>query len=96
VKGNSVRDADFFNFTQPGPYPEEDQGSIKVFIKMGITKLSSPYPPAKDYYKERMQMAKSVKVPTRPAALKVQVGWKMIEISPLMRSVHAVRTTSTC
>jgi hypothetical protein len=47
---------------------------------MGITELSSPLPPTKDYRKQRTQRAKGVNVPTRPAALKVQIGWKMIEV----------------
>ena len=80
AKGTSIIDADFFNFPPPSVDPGEDPASGTASLKMGITKLSSPLPPTKDYRKHRMQRAKGVKVPTRPAALKVQVGWKMIEM----------------
>jgi len=80
AKGTSIIDADFFNFPPPSVDPGEDPASGTASLKMGITELSSPLPSTKDYHKQRMQRAKGVKVPTRPAALKVQVGWKMIEV----------------
>ena len=80
MKGTSIRDTDFFDFSQPVPCPDEDQGSGTAFIKMGINELCSPLPLTKDYHKECMHRAKGVKVPTRPTALKVQVGWNMIEM----------------
>jgi len=43
VKGVSIRETDFFNFSQPGVYPGEDQGSGTVSVNMGITKLSPPF-----------------------------------------------------
>jgi hypothetical protein len=80
VKGTSVIDADFFNFPPPSIDPGKYPASGTASLKMGIAELSSPLPPTKDYHKQRMQRAKNVKVTTRPAALKVQVGWKMIEV----------------
>jgi hypothetical protein len=38
--------------------PDKDQASGTASLKMGITELSSPLPPTKDYRKQRMQRAK--------------------------------------
>jgi hypothetical protein len=77
VKGTFIRDADFFNFPQPDPYPDEDHGSSTAFVKMGIKELCSPFPPTKDYCKERTQRAKGViRYQQDPLLLKYRLGGK--------------------